>query len=82
MMTAKGTTSLAFVFFVVIGSRAQTPVDMVLVNGAVLTVDRNDTVAQAVRAACQASGTPLDDASLARIGTLLADLGARGIFVH
>jgi predicted amidohydrolase YtcJ len=54
--TARQWSSL--VFFVVIGllagaiggrhSTAQTPVDLVLINGAVLTVDRSDSVAQAV----------------------------------
>jgi predicted amidohydrolase YtcJ len=82
MMTAKGTTSLAFVFFVVIGSRAQTPVDMVLVNGAVLTVDRNDTVAQAVAIGAgkiTAVGTTAQIRAMAGPNTEVIDLRGRAV---
>ena len=62
--------------------RAQTPADLVLVNGAVLTVDRTDTVAQAVAISggtITAVGTTAQIKAMAGPKTEVIDLRGRAV---
>jgi predicted amidohydrolase YtcJ len=64
------------------GPRSQTPVDLVLINGAVLTVDRNDSVAQAVAIAggqIVAVGTTDRIKAMAGSATEVIDLRGRAV---
>jgi predicted amidohydrolase YtcJ len=91
MMTTKGNEG-HFVFFAVIGfcvaaigcadSSAQTPADLVLTNGAVLTVDRTDSVVQAVAITAgkiSAVGTTAQITAMAGPKTEVVDLRGRAV---
>ena len=78
---------LAVVFaFAVLGTavqpRSQTPVDTILINGAVLTVDRADSVAQAVAITAgkiTAVGTTAEIKAMAGANTEVIDLRGRAV---
>ena len=80
-------SQLAVVFaFAVLGTlvqpRARTPVDIVLINGAVLTVDRTDSVAQAVAITAgkiSAVGTTAEIKAMAGATTEVIDLRGRAV---
>src|SRR5688500_12374402 len=61
---------------------AQTPADMILINGAVLTVDRSDSVAQALAITggkIAAVGTTAQIKAMAGPKTEVIDLGGRAV---
>ena len=65
-----------------VGTRGQTPADLVLVNGAVLTVDRTDSVAQAVAITAGkivAVGTTAQIKAMAGTNTEVIDLRGRAV---
>ncbi len=66
----------------VVQPRTQTPVDIVLINGAVLTVDRTDSVAQAVAITAgkiTAVGTTAEIKAMAGANTEVIDLRGRAV---